>query len=281
MRPLTLSGTISPILAGTVFATKQGVARLDLFLAMLVASLLIQASINMLNDYFDFLHGQDKEKWIQSSEKSNKSAPSHHILPTAAGIMLFLSVLLGIYLVLHSTLWTAVIGVVGILFGYFYSAGPRPLASLGLGEIIAAIFLGFVPTMLAYSIQGNSPDLQIVAVSIPFALLISSMVLSNNIRDIEKDRTFRRTSAIILGRCRAAQLLTLLLLLTYGSIIVLIIARIVPWTTGLSLFALPLAHRLRWSFRPHASRTEEMLGMKWAAWHHWVFGLLYTFGIWL
>src|SRR5690625_7685726 len=52
-RPLTLTGTLSPVLVGTAFAAKSGTIRLDIFLAILMAALFIQSSTNVLNDYYD------------------------------------------------------------------------------------------------------------------------------------------------------------------------------------------------------------------------------------
>lgn len=107
------------------------------------------------------------------------------------------------------------------------------------------------------------------------------MILANNIRDIEKDRAYRLTTAILLGRLKAAYLLYILLAAAYVSVIILILVQVIDWLSGVVLLALPLAIRLSWSYRPRAKRHEERNGMKWAAYHHWGFGLLFASGIWL
>src|SRR5699024_3398589 len=134
---------------------------------------------------------------------------------------------------------------------------------------------------LSYIVQGYTLDFTIAAASLPFAFVIASMILTNNIRDIEKDHTFRKTLATILGRTRAVQLLTALLALHYLTVLAQILAVIVPSSSIIVLLALPAAGRLRWSFRKGASRHDELSGMKWAAWHHWAFGLLFALGVWL
>src|SRR5690625_2196334 len=63
MRTMTLTGTITPILVGNGFAKMSGAIHYDTLFALLIASLLIQAATNMLNDYYDYKHGQDVEKW--------------------------------------------------------------------------------------------------------------------------------------------------------------------------------------------------------------------------
>ncbi|PAV27750.1 hypothetical protein CIL05_20265 [Virgibacillus profundi] len=280
-RPLTFTGTISPILAGTVLAAYNGSIRYDILLAMLTATLLIQAATNMFNDYFDFRSGQDQNKWVTANSNKPESGhgPAHHLIPYAAGSLLMLATIIGLWLALNSSFWIILIGIAGIAAGYAYSAGRHSFSSIGLGEAVAAIFLGLVPASLAYIIQGNSLSIQILAVAIPFALAIATMIFTNNLRDIEKDREFRSTVVIKMGKAKAVQFLTLLLGLTYLSIILLIIFQVTTWTTGLTLFTLPLAIRLRWSFRKNAKRTEEIAAMKLAAQHHWLLSFLFLIGM--
>lgn len=276
-RPMTLTGTISPILVGTAIAALNGPVRFDVLIALLIAALFIQTATNMFNDYYDFRNGQDQEKW--TTNPSEAIGPAHSIIPYTAFAMLAAAMLIGVWLAIQSSFWIIPVGIFGIIFGYFYSAGPHPLCSIGLGETVAFVFLGLATTLLGYVVQGHALDLQIVTVAIPFAMLIASMILTNNIRDIKKDNTFRNTLATMLGRTKAVNLLTFLLILAYLTVITLTLFRITPWSSFLILIALPWAIRLRWSFRKNAERSEQIKGMKWAALHHWVFSLLFAAGI--
>ncbi|WP_164668150.1 1,4-dihydroxy-2-naphthoate octaprenyltransferase [Virgibacillus doumboii] len=278
-RPLTLTGTISPILVGTGIAALTSSVRFDVLIALLIATLFIQIATNMFNDYYDFRNGQDEEKWTDDPSKA--LGPSHSIIPYVACFMLAAAMSIGIWIAFQSNFWIIPVGIFGIIFGYLYSAGPRPLCSIGLGETVAFVFLGLVTTILGYVVQGNAIDFQIIAVAFPFALLIASMILTNNIRDIKKDHTFRNTLATILGHRRAVILLTSLFTLAYLTVISLTLTRITPYSSLIILLALPWAIKLRWSFRQNAKRAEEIKGMKWAALHHWVFGLLFAAGIWI
>jgi 1,4-dihydroxy-2-naphthoate octaprenyltransferase len=279
MRPMTFSGTISPVLAGTALASLYAPIRWDVFFVMIIASLTVQATANMFNDYFDFKNGQDQEKW-KDADKHNGNEPAHHHIPYAALAMLSVAVILGAWLSMQSSWWVALIGSISILFGYLYSAGSRSLSALGFGELTAAVFLGFVTTTLSFVVQGHAVNGFILAAALTFALLISTMILSNNIRDLKKDIGFRNTLPMKLGRKNAARLLSALLISIYVWTLFLVIANILPWSAVLSLFAIPVALRLRWSYRRQAARAEEIKGMKWAARHHWTFGLLFAIGIW-
>ncbi len=280
-RLLTLSGTISPVLVGTGVAALTGDIRIDLLIGMLIASVFVQTAANILNDYFDFLNGQDKEKWVKR-EDSNHTHDIHlKTLPFIAGILLIFATVIGIWLALESNLWILVAGAISILFSYLYSGGPRPLSSIGFGETIAAVFLGIMVTNLSYIIQGNALDSRILLISIVFSLLIATMILTNNIRDIQKDAAFRKTSAIMLGRKPAVTLLISLLSMTYIWSFLLMIIGLLPWYALLIILALPRAKQLTQALKQDATRQEEMLGMKWAALHHWTFGILLALGVWL
>ncbi|MFB4167896.1 prenyltransferase [Virgibacillus sp. JSM 102003] len=279
IRPMTLTGTLTPVLVGTGIATSKGPIQLDVFIALLFAALLIQAATNLFNDYYDFRNGQDKEKWTLNP--SDAHGPPHAVVAYAAGSMLGISIIIGAWIALTSSLWVILAGILGIAFGFFYSAGPRPLCSIGLGETVAFIFLGPVITILGYSVQGHSIDIQIAAISLPFAMLIASMILTNNIRDLEKDSTFRKTLPAILGRARAINILVALLSIAYITVLGLVLYSVIAWQSLAVLLALPLAFRLRWALRINAKRSEEIKGMKWAAWHHWAFGLLFSCGVWI
>ena len=278
-RPLTFTGTISPVIVGTLFAAYQGSIRFDLFVAMLMASVLIQAATNMFNDYFDLLNGQDKEKWIVGEGIESVHGPAHHQLPYAAGALLTAAAIVGLWLAQQSSFWIIPFGVLGILTGYAYSAGQHSFSSIGLGETVAAIFLGFVPASLAYFIQGYPINLLVFLIALPFALVISTMILTNNLRDFKKDQGFRKTIAIIIGKRMGIRLLTFLLSFVYLLVMAMIYFQIISWYSVAALFAIPLAFRLRWSFRSGASRAEEVKSMKIAALHHWTFSLLFIAGM--
>src|SRR5690625_2559048 len=281
IRPLTLTGTLTPILVGTAFAAKAAPIRWDLFFALLIAAMLIQATTNMLNDYFDFQNGQDKEKWLQQTNTNSIFSPTYEAIPYMAGFLLVISISIGAWLAIESSLWILPIGIISILAGIKYSLGTHSFSAIGLGECIAFIFLGIVVTVLGYVVQGHALNGDIIMLALPFALLIAAMILTNNIRDIKKDLPFRKTIAILLGQNQFIRLLTIILTSTYAIMGVLIILGIVPVLGLLTLFALPFAFRLLYAFRKHAPNEEMQQVMKWAALHHWVFGILYAIVMWI
>ena len=64
-RPFTLTASVVPVLVGTAVAiAARTFAAPDMFVAMLIASVLIQIATNMFNEYFDYKHGLDTPQTV-------------------------------------------------------------------------------------------------------------------------------------------------------------------------------------------------------------------------
>ena len=62
LRPHALTASLVPVLLGTVYAyTEMQQIHWSLFLAMLIASFLIQTATNLFNEYYDFVRGLDTQ----------------------------------------------------------------------------------------------------------------------------------------------------------------------------------------------------------------------------
>ncbi|MDE3229327.1 MAG: hypothetical protein KGO05_05560 [Chloroflexota bacterium] len=58
-RPPTLTASVGPVLVGSALAAWDGVFHPGVFALTLTASVLLQASVNYLNEYFDWKYGLD------------------------------------------------------------------------------------------------------------------------------------------------------------------------------------------------------------------------------
>src|SRR5699024_6021216 len=105
IRPLTLTGTLTPILVGTAFAAKSAPIRWDFFVVFLIAATMLKARTNMLSYYFDFQNGQDKEKWLQPTNSSSILSPTYEAIPYMAGFLLGIAISIGAWLAIESSLW--------------------------------------------------------------------------------------------------------------------------------------------------------------------------------
>ncbi|EXJ23763.1 putative prenyltransferase, contains 1,4-dihydroxy-2-naphthoate octaprenyltransferase domain protein [Alkalibacterium sp. AK22] len=161
--------------------------------------------------------------------------------------MLTFSFLLGMFLVFRTNLILLLIGLVCFMIGIFYTYGPIPISRMPLGELLSGPPLGFGIILIAVLI--NAPDqlvldlsfnqtnfilqgdwyalLVVFFVSLPQVLLISNIVLANNICDLEQDLENKRyTLAHHIGVEKSIRLYNGL---TYGAYAALAIPIVFGW----------------------------------------------------
>jgi 1,4-dihydroxy-2-naphthoate octaprenyltransferase len=150
-------------------------------------------------------------------------------------MMLGAAAVLGIPLVVRGGVPILAVGVVSMLCAWAYAGGPKPLASLGLGDLFVFIFFGVVPVAGTVWLQRLEISADTLLASVPIALLAVAILVVNNLRDIPTDAAAgKRTMAVRLGDgmtriqytlCVAAAMLWPLLLasrLGAGALLVLL-----------------------------------------------------------
>ncbi len=200
-RPKTLLAAFVPVIIGSALAYADGALNLLAALVALICSILIQAGTNFVNDLYDYLSGADK-----ADREGPTRALAAGLLTTKemkAGIVINYAVtfLLGLYLV-HLGGWLILaIGVLSIIAGIIYTAGPYPLAYNGLGDIFVFIFFGLIGTVGSYYVQTLRISSLSVLSAIPVGALITNILIVNNYRDIEEDKLAgKRTLAVMFGK---------------------------------------------------------------------------------
>src|SRR5699024_7716169 len=230
LRPHTLTASFIPVFVGTMAAfMMQRELHIFLFIAMLLATLLIQAATNMFNEYYDYVRGLDTEKSVGISGTIVRDGIEPNTVLKIALIFFAIAIFLGLIIAI-ATSWTiALIGAFSMLVGYLYTGGPFPIAYTPLGEITSGLLMGTVIIGISYYIQTGEVTSEIILISIPIAILIGTIMLANNIRDLDNDKANgRKTVAILLGHDNAVKLFAALFVLTYLWTIVLIISGILP-----------------------------------------------------
>ena len=189
LRPHTLTASFVPVFVGTMFALiHDNTFHVGLFLAMLVASILIQAATNMFNEYYDYVRGLDTEKSVGIGGTIVRDGIAPKTVLQLAFIFFGIAILLGIYICIESSWWIAVIGAASMVIGYLYTGGPIPIAYTPFGELFAGLLMGTVIIAISYYIQTLMITKDVILVSIPIAMFIGAILLSNNIRDLDGDK---------------------------------------------------------------------------------------------
>jgi 1,4-dihydroxy-2-naphthoate octaprenyltransferase len=258
-RPRTLPAAVSPVLVGAALAVHDGAFRPLPALAALAISLLLQIGVNLANDYFDFVKGVDSaERKGPLRVTQSGLIPPSQVRAAMSGVFA-LAALIGVYLLILGGWPVALIGGTAILSALAYSGGPFPLASHGLGDLFVLIYFGLAGVCGTYYVQTLTISWRAAAAALPPGLLITAILVVNNLRDIDTDRqTGKRTLAVMLGR--RGTLIEFIALLAAAYFIPVLIW-IAGWVSLLALqvfITLPMALRLVRLLRDHPEDGPTM-----------------------
>lgn len=199
-RPKTLPAGLCPVILACAFCWPLSFKQLQIAFLCFLFALFAQIGANFSNDYFDAKKGADT---------SNRRGP---VRVVAQGLVLpevmrfwtgcvfclsFLCVsLLGLYIG-----WIApMLGAVCVLLALAYTAGPFPLAYLGLGDLFVILFFGIVPTTFTgYALCGEL-RIELAFLGLAMGLISTGILTINNLRDrLEDAKSNKRTLAVRFG----------------------------------------------------------------------------------
>ncbi|MBF6611505.1 MAG: 1,4-dihydroxy-2-naphthoate octaprenyltransferase [Chloroflexi bacterium] len=245
VRPWSYTAAVIPVVLGSIIAAYDGKLNFWLLLLTLSGSVAIQGGTNLVNDYYDYRKGADGPHSIGTGGVLLRGdlAPGQVLL---GGLIAFgIGIAIGLYLVAVTGPFIFWLGLISVLVGFFYTAGPFALAYVGLGEIAVFLFMGPVIVVGSYYVQAHTVTLPVVLASLPVGLLVAAILHANNLRDLDSDREIgKRTLATLMGRAGANIEYFVLVGGTYLSLIVVVALGIAPWLTLISAITLPLAVRL-------------------------------------
>ncbi|GMU86411.1 MAG: 1,4-dihydroxy-2-naphthoate octaprenyltransferase [Ignavibacteriales bacterium] len=200
-RPKTLAAAFVPVAVGSSIAFRFDSFKLSSSVIALLVALLIQIGTNFTNDLYDFLKGADTKKRVGPLRVMNAGLVSEPQMRRAIYIVFGAAFLLGMILVVQTSWWLLAIGIFSIFAGLAYTAGPYPLAYNGLGDIFVFIFFGLVATVGTFYVNTETVTLASVIASVPVGLLITNILVVNNYRDADQDKTAgKRTTAVLFGK---------------------------------------------------------------------------------
>ena len=195
-RPKFYPASVLPVLAGSAwgFAVTGGF-EWGVFIVALLATVLVHAGSNVLNDVGDEIIGTDGanddriypytggSRFIQTGILSTEAM-------TRLGVgLLVAAALLGVLLLIEKGPMILAFGLAGIALAVLYSLGPVKLSSIGLGELSIGIAFGVIPVTGAAWLQSGLIDTAGIVFSIPIALWVTAILLINEVPDIAADRS--------------------------------------------------------------------------------------------
>lgn len=195
---------------------------IDLFYASMTFAgvICLHASIDLLNDYWDYKKGIDTITRRTKFSGGTGVLPQNLLKPKdvyyAGVILLLIGTLIGAYFALvRGIIILAFVGF-AVLAVYFYTTN---IVNLGLGETFVAI-KGTLIVVGSYYIQTSSIGISSVYAGIIIGILSATVLFVNSFPDYEADRIGgRKTLVILLGKQRAARIFPGIVLCTYSLII--------------------------------------------------------------
>lgn len=252
-----------------------------------LGALFAHIASNLLNDYYDYKNGTDNLNSRPTSFTGGSRMIQNGILSPdkiLSVAWLFLLATIGIGLYLNSQLagnWLLLIGAIGILLVYFYSAPPIKLVERGLGEI--AVGLGFSTVIILgifYVMTGRFAWTPVIA-SIPLGILMFLMIFINEFQDEQFDRKAGKRHLVtrFKDKSKAVQLYKYLMFLPYLWVLGFAIGGLLPYYTLIVLLLLPLSLKAVSNATGNYDRNYELLqtnGLTIGI--HILFSILFTIG---
>ncbi|WP_208559293.1 UbiA family prenyltransferase [Marinilactibacillus kalidii] len=225
-------------------------------LIFFIATVLLDFTTTAINVLVDYQTASENSSELENNIMGKENIPERLVVYYIFG-MLFLYFVLGLILVTRTDLALLPMGIISAIIAVTYTYGPIPLSRMPLGELFSGPPLGFGIIFIAIFINYRDAlilslsfqdatfmllgdwlfILAILFVSLPQVFLISTIVLANNICDLEQDVDNHRFTLVYhIGKEKSIRLYNWL---TYGSYFSLGIPILFGWLPPVMLLIYP------------------------------------------
>ena len=225
-RPKTLSAAAVPVMIGTAFAWRNTSEQFNWIPAILclLFAWIMQIDSNLVNDYFDFKKGNDDETRLGPKRACSEGWITSDAMVWGILITTLLGCMTGIPLILYGGLEMVMVGIACVVFCFLYTT---LFSYHGLGDILVLLFFGIIPVCCTYYVcmplHQQIPTGEVIASSIACGLAIDALLIVNNYRDIDNDRSNGKiTLAVRLGASKTRRLYESIGYIAAGIMIILV-----------------------------------------------------------
>jgi len=206
-RPKFLVASVAPVLVGSClgYAT-AGSFNWGLFILAMLAIMALHAGANMTNDYFDHTSRND---WVNQNPtpfSGGRRYIQQGILSPKATLLTALFFLIAgaaigtVIFLLTQSVFILILGLIGLLGGFFYTAPPVQLGYRCVGEFVIALLFGLLPVYGSYYLQAETIDTIPLLPAAVVGILIFLVILVNEFPDVAADAAVnKRTLVVRLG----------------------------------------------------------------------------------
>lgn len=236
-RPKTLAGAAVPVMIGLALAWRDGGALafsvVPAVLCLLFA-FIMQIDANFINDYFDYLKGNDDDTRLGPRRACAQGWVTLKAMGVAIAVTTALACAVGLPLIIYGGVWLIAIGVLCVVFCFLYTTR---LSYLGLGDVLVLVFFGVVPVCLTYYVQTLTVTLEVLLASVACGFVIDTLLLINNYRDVDNDKkNGKRTLIVMVGAKNGRKLYFI------SGLLAVLIGSVFAFNGHYMAFVLPLVY---------------------------------------
>ena len=238
-RPKTLTGAAVPVMIGCALAYIDA-REYDAFsptaaLLCLLFAFIMQIDANFINDFFDYVHGNDDEATrLGPLRACTQGWVSIDAMKRAIAFTTVLACIVGLPLIFFGGLEMILVGLFCVVFCFLYTTH---LSYIGMGDVLVLVFFGIIPVCCTYYVQLHTCPLLVIVASMACGVVVDALLIVNNYRDRDVDRSDGKQTLVVKIGAEAAEWL-------YLSIgIVAVLAGVLFWVNGHVLaFILPFIY---------------------------------------
>lgn len=243
-RPFSFTASVVPVAAAGALAALNGLFNWPLFLAAVIASVLLHIGTNVTNEIYDVRKGVDTITSPRASHALLKGRITEREAFLVVGTAFLLAALLGVYLIIERSWPILVLGLIALLFGWGYTAPPFQYKYRAVGIPLVFTLMGPLMVTGGYFAITGEWSWRALALSVPVGLLVAAILHGNEWRDITDDaRMGMATLAIRYGRKAAYYGYVSLVVGAYMTLSVAVLLGWLPPASLLAMLSMPLLVR--------------------------------------
>lgn len=213
-RPKTLSGAAVPVMIASALAWADFGSELRLVPMVLCFffAFVMQIDANFVNDYYDFIRGNDDGDRLGPKRACAQGWITTKAMRTGIAATTVAACGIGLPLIAFGGCQMLAVGALCVLFCFLYTTC---LSYIGLGDLLVLVFFGLVPVGVSYYLiaptYAGLPGTNVWLAAAACGLVIDTLLIVNNYRDIEGDRKAGKKTLVVRIGKKPSELLYLLL----------------------------------------------------------------------
>ncbi|MCK8115766.1 prenyltransferase [Anaerosoma tenue] len=259
-RPQFLTLALVLVVHGSALAAWHGSIHIGRSILAAIGLILLQASVNVLNDWHDWTRSGIDHDTVQTPFSGGSGMlPARDLEPREALILgigtLLAGSAIGLYLAWAAGWELLIIGLVGAVLVVLYTP---VFTRTGLGEIMAGAGLGILPVVGTYFLITGGFDTAAWVSGIPATLLTYNLLLLNEFPDTTADTAGgRHHMVVLLGKRRARWLYAVAEAAAFVVIVIGVVTGILtPWVLLALVAAVPAAKAVTIAIREYDGFEE-------------------------